>query len=108
MQQSQLAVLPFVPTAHSAVGNRDAKAVVNIAAAWEDAAEDAVHQDWARATHDAIKQYSTGGTYVNFLSDDEPDARTRSAYRDNYERLRDVKRAWDPQNLFRNNKNITP
>ena len=53
-----------------------------------------------------MRQFSTGGTYINFLTEDEGDDRTRAAYRTNYERLAQVKAAWDPTNLFRTNKNI--
>jgi FAD/FMN-containing dehydrogenase len=95
-----------LPEDHSAVGNRDAAAVINIAAAWERPEEDAAQIGWARAAWRDVREFSTGGTYVNFLNEDDADDRTRSAYRTNYERLADVKAAWDPENLFRMNKNI--
>ena len=53
-----------------------------------------------------MRQFSTGGTYVNFLTEEEGDDRTRAAYRTNYGRLAEVKAKWDPSNLFRTNKNI--
>ena len=53
-----------------------------------------------------MRQFSTGGTYVNFLTEEEGDDRTRAAYRTNYARLAQVKAQWDPDNLFRTNKNI--
>jgi FAD/FMN-containing dehydrogenase len=93
---------------HSAVGSRDTRAVINIAAAWDDPADDDVNTRWARATWDAIRPFSTGRTYVNFLNADEGDARTHDAYRANYQRLAEVKRAYDPDNVFRTNKNIDP
>lgn len=93
---------------HSAVGNRDAKAVFNITGSWERAKDDAANIEWARAAWRDIKPLSTGGTYVNFLTEEEGDDRTRAAYGSNYARLQDVKRAWDPENLFSANKNITP
>jgi FAD/FMN-containing dehydrogenase len=52
--------------------------------------------------------FSTGETYVNFLTEEEGDERIRAAYGKNYGRLVDVKTAWDPGNLFSANKNITP
>ena len=91
---------------HSAVGNRDAAAVINIAAAWERPEEDAAQIAWARDAWQDVRRFSTGGTYVNFLNEDDADDRIRSAYRTNYERLAAVKAAWDPTNLFRMNKNI--
>ena len=45
--------------------------------------------------------------YVNFLTADEGD-RVRAAYGPNYDRLAQVKRRYDPDNLFRMNQNITP
>ena len=63
---------------------------------------------WARASWEGIRPFSTGGNYVNFqLADDEP-ARTAAAYGTNYERLRRVKATYDPHNLFRVNRNVTP
>ena len=46
------------------------------------------------------------GTYVNFLTEEEGDDRTRAAYRTNYPRLARLKAEWDPGNLFHTNKNI--
>lgn len=95
-------------TDHSAVGNRDSKVVVNMAASWESADQDDKHMGWARDAHEALRAFSTGGTYVSFLGDDEGAERTKTAYRDNHERLVQVKRKWDPDNLFKINKNIEP
>jgi FAD/FMN-containing dehydrogenase len=97
-----------LPPAHSAVGNRDAAVVLNIAASWESAADDAANLEWARAAWRDMRGFSTGGTYVNFLTEEEGDERIRAAYGDNYRRLVDVKTKWDPDNLFRANKNIAP
>ena len=91
---------------HSAVGNRDAAAVVNVASAWDRAADDAPNIEWARSAWQALRAFSTGGTYVNFLTEDEGDDRTRAAYRSNYERLSTIKGRWDPENVFHANKNI--
>ena len=97
-----------LPEDHSAVGNRDAVAVLNIASAWERADDDAGTSTWARGAWRDLRQFSTGGTYINFLTEDDGDERTRAAYRTNYARLAEVKAAWDPSNLFRTNKNILP
>ncbi len=97
-----------LPESHSAVGNRDAGAVINITAAWEKADDDKANIEWARAAWRDIRQFSTGGTYVNFLTEEEGDERTHAAYRDNYRRLVEIKTRWDPGNVFRINKNITP
>jgi FAD/FMN-containing dehydrogenase len=93
---------------HSAVGNRDARVVVNIAGSWENPEHDTRNIDWARTAWRDIRGFSTGGTYVNFLTEDDGADRTRAAYGRNYERLASTKRVWDPKNLFRMNKNIAP
>jgi FAD/FMN-containing dehydrogenase len=96
------------PSDHSAVGNRDAGAVLNITAAWEKEAEDSVHVEWARSTWRDMRRFSTGGTYVNFLTEDETAERVAAAYGKNLARLAEVKTRWDPANLFRTNKNVAP
>jgi FAD/FMN-containing dehydrogenase len=93
---------------HSAVGNRDAKFVLNIAAAWDAAGDDDANIDWARASWRDMRKFSTGGVYMNFLTEEEGNDRLRSAYGQNYSRLVDIKKKWDPTNLFRVNKNIAP
>ncbi len=62
---------------------------------------------WARDYGDALHPLSAGGAYVNFLGDEGQD-RVRAAYRGNYERLAQVKRAYDPENVFHVNQNIPP
>jgi FAD/FMN-containing dehydrogenase len=69
--------------------------------------DDKVNIEWARAAWRDIRRFSTGGTYVNFLTE-EGDERIHAAYRDNYRRLVEIKRRWDPDNVFRINKNISP
>jgi FAD/FMN-containing dehydrogenase len=65
-------------------------------------------EQWARAYHDALHPYSAGGAYVNMLMHDEGDDRVRASYRDNHGRLVEIKRRYDPDNLFRVNQNIAP
>jgi FAD/FMN-containing dehydrogenase len=96
------------PADYSAVGNRDAKLVVNITGAWEKADDDAQEIEWVRSSWRQMRQFSTGGTYINFQTEDEGADRIQAAYGDNYERLAEVKRKWDPANLFSSNKNIAP
>jgi FAD/FMN-containing dehydrogenase len=97
-----------LPDDHSAVGNRDARAVFNIQGSWERAEDDGANIEWARKAWRDVRTFSTGGTYVNFLTEEEGDERIRAAYGRNYARLVDVKTAWDPDNLFSTNKNIRP
>jgi FAD/FMN-containing dehydrogenase len=97
-----------LPADHSPVGNRDARSVLNIAASWERPEEDERNIGWARGAWEDLRRFSTGGTYVNFLTEEEGSERIRAAYGGNYERLARVKADWDPDNLFRRNKNIPP
>jgi FAD/FMN-containing dehydrogenase len=94
------------PEDYSAVGNRDAVGVLNIAGAWERPDDDSANIEWARSAWRDLRQFSTGGTYVNFLTEEEGADRTRAAYRSNYPRLASLKARWDPDNLFHTNKNI--
>ena len=96
------------PEDHSSVGNRDTAWVLNIAASWEKAENDKTNIDWARAAWRDMRSFSTGGTYMNFLTEEESDDRIHAAYRKNYERLVEIKTKWDPANLFQMNKNIAP
>jgi FAD/FMN-containing dehydrogenase len=94
--------------AHSPVGNRDARYVLNVAGSWEQAADDRANIDWARAAWSDMRPFSTGGTYVNFLNADEGPERTADALGAGLRRLAEVKARWDPQNVFRTNRNIAP
>jgi FAD/FMN-containing dehydrogenase len=100
--------LNALPGDHSAVGNRDARAVFNITGAWDRAEDDARNIEWARTAWRDIRGLSTGGTYVNFLTEEEGDDRIRAAYGANYSGMAALKRTWDPGNLFAANKNIAP
>jgi len=62
---------------------------------------------WAQAYWEELHPTSAGGSYVNFLMDEGSD-RVQTAYRGNYDRLRQVKRRYDPTNLFHVNQNIPP
>ena len=94
--------------AHSAVGNRDARFVLNVAGSWEQAGEDSSNVEWAREAWNDMKSFSTGGTYINFLTEDEGPERTEAALRKGLQRLVEIKTRWDPQNVFRTNRNIKP
>jgi FAD/FMN-containing dehydrogenase len=96
------------PEDHSAVGNRDAAYVLNITGSWDKAEDDRPNIEWARAAWRDMRRFSTGGTYINFQTEEEGEERIRAAYGKNYERLVEVKKRWDPGNLFRMNKNIVP
>jgi len=93
----------------NAVGLRTAPYVLNIQAAWENPQEDLRHLAWAREYWTATRPFSTGSAYINFMTEDEGEARVRAAYSDDvYARLRDVKTKFDPGNLFHGAQNILP
>lgn len=97
-----------VADGHSPVGNRDARYVLNIGGAWEQAADDTANIAWARAAWHELKAFSTGGTYINFLTQDEGSERIEAALGNSLLRLAEVKSRWDPANVFRTNRNIAP
>ncbi len=86
---------------------RDALATHNILGINPDPSVSAARTAWVREYHDALRPYSQPGGYVNFLTE-EGDERIQAAYRGNHARLREVKRAWDPENVFSVNQNIKP
>jgi FAD/FMN-containing dehydrogenase len=96
------------PNHYSAAGNRDACCVLNIGGSWERAADDTVNVAWVRKTWDDLKNFSTGGNYINFLTEDEGPERVAAALGRGVKRLAEIKRRWDPENMFRTNRNILP
>ena len=71
-------------------------------------AENEENISWTRDLYSTIEPLMGEGVYANYMTDDEGDARVRQAYGVNYERLVEVKRKYDPKNLFRHNQNIKP
>jgi FAD/FMN-containing dehydrogenase len=93
---------------HSPVGNRDARYVLNITSAWEKAEDDEANIQWTRKAWEDMKRFSTGGNYVNFLTEDESPERVAAALGKGLGRLAEVKAKWDPGNMFRTNRNVKP
>ncbi len=89
-----------VPAGDTPVGNRAAPYMIGIEANWDDPAADRTNIDWAREAATALRPYSKGGAYLNFDDLSDPDA-ARLAHGANYDRLMEVKRSYDPANLFR-------
>lgn len=96
-----------VPGDASAFPHRDAAFSLHVFPGWTDPADDADVMRWARKVHRAMAPHAMGGVYVNMLAEDEGD-RVGVAYGGNYERLLELKRRWDPDNLFHGNHNIRP
>ena len=96
------------PADHSPAGNRDAEYVLNFASSWESAADDAANLRWSRDGFEATRTFSTGGAYINFLTEEEGRPRIEAAYgKKNLERLGTLKAKYDPENLFRHTKSVS-
>ena len=92
-----------------AVGNRDVRFAFGAAGMWEPGEPRAEeYKRWVRAAGKAIRPFSTGAAYINFQTAEDTDERIRATYGANYERLVQVKAAYDPDNLFQSNRNISP
>lgn len=96
-----------VAPADTAFAYRDADFATVIVGAWPEPTHDEANVAWVRRYYDAIAPHSEEGGYVNFMAGDDQE-RVRANYRDNYERLVQIKQAYDPGNLFHLNQNIKP
>ena len=100
-----------VPRGATAYPGRDVDHNIVIDAAWlpeEGDTVGAAETAWAREFLGALEPHRAG-VYVNFLDADDDTRRVREAYGEaNYRRLGEVKATYDPENVFRNNKNIPP
>ena len=96
-----------IDPAATAFAYRHARFNVSPMAVWEDPAMDAEEIAWASAARDRLQDLSVGG-YLNYASQASPDAVAESFGAENWARLRKVKAAWDPENMFRFNHNIPP
>ncbi len=96
-----------VPAGATAFAHREAGVMVIIITPYEDVAEAPIHQAFTQAYYEALRPRAIG-VYANFL-EDEGEARVHEAYPElTYRRLAQVKRDYDPTNLFHLNQNIRP
>lgn len=96
-----------VPQSATAFAGRDANVIMNVHGRWSDRADDDRVRTWARRVFEQVAPHATGSGYVNFLTEDEAE-RVSATYGANYPRLQELKRRFDPGNLFRMNLNIVP
>jgi FAD/FMN-containing dehydrogenase len=97
-----------VPAEATAFAHRDRRFMAAVGAVYEHAADRPAHDAWAETFAAALRGDGGPGVYVNFLSDEGP-TRVREAYPGStWDRLAEVKRRYDPGNLFRRNQNIPP
>ena len=110
---STMHIYPINGAAHdvaadaTAFAYRGANFATVIAGMWPDPADSDANIGWVRSYYDATAPESEQGGYINFMSGDDQE-RIKANYRGNYERLVDVKRKYDPNNLFHVNQNIRP
>ncbi|WP_431955751.1 FAD-binding oxidoreductase [Nocardia lijiangensis] len=88
--------------------HRDAEWVVHPFGLWEDAADDAYGISWVRNTIAAMRPFSTGAVYLNFIGDEGMDRVIAGYGQENYARLAAVKLEYDPRNVFHLYHNIHP
>jgi len=91
----------------TAFAQRDGKYSLGVYSVWENPAESEKNIEWTRRFYDAVRPFSAGGVYVNYLGEEGED-RVKEAYGENYRRLVDLKKKYDPTNFFRLNQNIKP
>ncbi len=101
------AVTRVGPT-ETAVPHRDEGWNLLIPSVWTDPAESEANIAWSRETFAAMRPRLGSGRWLNYLGDDQAENAIRAAYGPNYERLREVKRRYDPDNIFHLNHNIVP
>ncbi len=97
-----------VPDDGTAYTGRDARFWVAAEALWDDPNQDEAHIGWGRAAMASLMPFTVAGHYVNDVVESGDDV-VRSIYGDaKYQRLVALKRAWDPDNVFRLNQNVRP
>jgi FAD/FMN-containing dehydrogenase len=91
----------------TAFAYRDANFATVIAGMWPDPSQNTANIKWVRDYYAATAPESESGGYINFMSEDDQ-GRIKDNYKGNYKRLVDVKKQYDPDNLFHVNQNIKP
>jgi FAD/FMN-containing dehydrogenase len=92
----------------TAVPHRDEGWNLLIPSVWTDPAATEANIAWTRDTFAALRPHFGTGRWLNYLGDDQANDAIRAAYGPNYDRLREVKRRYDPDNVFHLNHNIAP
>jgi len=92
----------------TAVPHREVGYNLLMPSVWLDAAETEANVAWTRATFDLFSPYLAARRWLNYFSDDDGTDAVRAAYRENYDRLVELKQRYDPENVFHLNDNIDP
>lgn len=96
-----------VPSDGTAYAYREALFATVIGGAWRNPADNEQNMRWVREYDEALRPYSEGSGYVNFMASEDQD-RVEINYGQNYDRLVEIKSRYDPTNFFRLNHNIEP
>jgi FAD/FMN-containing dehydrogenase len=97
-----------VGVTETAVPHRDEGWNLLIPSVWTDPADTEANITWSRETFAAMRPHFGTGRWLNYLGDDQAGDAIRAAYGPNYDRLVEVKRKYDPENVFHLNHNIAP
>jgi FAD/FMN-containing dehydrogenase len=97
-----------VGVTETAVPHRDEGWNLLIPSVWTDMADSEANIAWSRETFAALRPHFGTGRWLNYLGDDQAEDAIRAAYGPNYDRLREVKRRYDPDNVFHLNHNVAP
>lgn len=92
----------------SAFGQRSAPWNIHYLSIWPDPTDTERNIAYTRALASAMKPWSTGRAYLNFIGDEGADRVEAAFGPEKYTRLTQLKAKWDPTNLFRHNQNIPP
>jgi len=97
-----------VGATETAVPHRDEGWNLLLPSVWIDPDDTAASVAWTRDTFAALQPHLGRGRWLNYLGDDQADDAIRAAYGPNYDRLVEIKRRYDPDNVFHLNHNIVP
>lgn len=89
----------------TAYPHRDAAFAVHIQGHWLDESNDEACIGWTRELHETLREFGTGGEYVNNQTDTDDD-RVRAAFGENYDRLAEIKAKWDPEDRLRSTQHV--
>jgi FAD/FMN-containing dehydrogenase len=101
------AVTRVAPT-DTAVPHRESGWNLLIPSVWTDPSATEANTRWTRETHAALAPHLAARRWLNYLGDDQAEDAVQAAYGPNYHRLREIKRRYDPTNVFHLNHNIAP
>jgi FAD/FMN-containing dehydrogenase/pimeloyl-ACP methyl ester carboxylesterase len=97
-----------VPDGTMAIAERGAPFNIHITSLWPDVADDEANIAWTRELSAAMKPFTTGRVYVNFIGDEGRERVVAAFGPQGYARLQELKQRWDPHNIFRTSQNVRP